>query len=216
MTLELIETVRVRGGFAPLWPLHVQRLGRSAAALGIPLAEMPAAPSGGEDRVVRYAVAADGVRVTERAVGSVAPVSLVTATTRHPGYPHKTTARAAFEAAQAEARARGADDALLLSSEGLVAETSIWALGWWEEAGLVFPPLSLRVLPSVARARLAELVPVREQAARREELPAGAAMVVVNAARGVVAVQGLDGEPVGADSRTALVAAAFWDGPERS
>lgn len=204
----LIETVRLIGGRAPLWPLHAARLARSAAALGLPSPAAVTAPEGGDDRVVRLAWSADGrVERTERPVGSTAPVALITARTRHPGYPHKTTQRDAFEAARREALGAGADDALLLTRDSLVGECAIWALGWWVPEGLLLPPLSLGVLPSVARSRLAELVPVVEQAVARDHLPVGAALVVLNAARGVVPVRALDGVPCASDPRTDAVAA---------
>ncbi len=43
----LLETVRVRNGVAPLWPLHLERLHRSAAALGIAVGELER-PAGGD------------------------------------------------------------------------------------------------------------------------------------------------------------------------
>ena len=58
----LIETVRVIGGLAPLWPLHVERLEEGARALRITLATLDR-PSGGADRVVRFEVSSHGVRV---------------------------------------------------------------------------------------------------------------------------------------------------------
>jgi branched-subunit amino acid aminotransferase/4-amino-4-deoxychorismate lyase len=209
--LALIETVRVIGGCAPLWPLHAARLARSAAALGLPSPDALMAPEGGEDRVVRLAWSADGGQErTERPVGSTAPVTLITARTRHPGYPHKTTQREAFDAARREAQGAGADDALLLTRDGLVGECAIWALGWWIPEGLLVPPLALAVLPSVARARLAEQVPVIERAVARDHLPVGAALVVCNAARGVVPVRALDGVPCASDPRTKPVADGFF------
>lgn len=209
-TPALIETVRVADGGAPLWPLHAARLARSAVALGLPAPDGVAAPRGGDDRVVRLCWSAEGLQTSERALGSTVPVALITARTRHPGYPHKTTARDAFDAALREAQGAGADDALLLTRDGLVGECAIWALGWWVPEGLVVPPLSLEVLPSVARARLRELVPVIERPVARAHLPVGAALVVANAARGLVPVRSLDGVPCASDPRTPATAARFF------
>lgn len=208
-TAGLIETVRVRNGIAPLWALHLARLRRSAAELGIPLPRRIAPPTGA-DRVVRLEAGPGGITPSDRAVGATRPVRLATAGEVHPGYAHKVTARAPFDAARAAARAGGADDALLLTATGRVAEPTIWTLFWWDGARLATPALGLGVLPGVARARLGVIA---GGLAEREILPAGLhgrSLFVANAARGVVAVAELDGVAVPADPRSAALAAAFW------
>ena len=208
----LIETVRVRHGRAPLWPYHLERLERSCAALAIPFPADLAPPVGGGDRVVRFEVSRTEVEVSERPVGSVAPVHLVTARTPHRPYPDKTTDRAAFDEAMGEAEAAGADDALLLTPEGYVAEGCIWGLFWWEGGGdrIACPASSLGVLPGVARARLAERVgPLLERHVERGYLE-GRPLFVGNAVRGVVPVAQLDGVPVAESPDLARVAAVFW------
>ncbi len=208
-TVGLIETVRVRSGIAPLWPLHLARLRRSAAELGIPLPRRIEPPAG-PDRVVRLEAGPGGITLGDRAVGATRPVRLATAGEVHPGYAHKLTARAPFDAARAAARASGADDALLLTAAGRVAEPTIWTLFWWDGARLATPALGLGVLPGVARARLGAIA---GGLAEREILPAGLhgrSLFVANAARGVVAVAELDGVAVAADPRSAALAAAFW------
>ena len=128
---ELIETVRIRGGVAPLWYLHLRRLAGSCKALGIPLpGELPT-PSGGADRVHRIQVGARGATVSERPVGPADPVRLVTVSgVVHRPYPHKTTDRTQFAHALDQARTRGADDGVLLAEGGWVAEAGIWSLFW--------------------------------------------------------------------------------------
>jgi branched-subunit amino acid aminotransferase/4-amino-4-deoxychorismate lyase len=205
----LIETVRVREGRAPLWYLHLRRLVESCRELGVPFPPAFEVPAGA-DRVHRIAVGPKGLQVTERAVGSTAPVWLVTARTAHRPYPHKTTSRAAFDAAAAEAMDAKVGDALMLTTEGMVAECTIWSLLWWEGDRLAGPPLSLGVLRSVSRMRLEELVgPVLERTIPRVGL-AGRSLLVANAVRGVVPVARLDGAAVPQDARTAALAARFW------
>jgi branched-subunit amino acid aminotransferase/4-amino-4-deoxychorismate lyase len=205
----LIETVRVREGRAPLWHLHLRRLVESCRALGVPFPPAFDVPAGA-DRVHRIAVGPKGMQVTERPVGSTAPVWLVTARTAHRPYPHKTTARVAFDAAAAEAMEARAGDALLLTARGEVAECTIWSLLWWEDAQLAGPPLSLGVLRSVSRMRLEEAVgPLLERTVPRAGL-AGRSLLVANAVRGVVPVARLDGVEVPPDARSDALAARFW------
>lgn len=208
--VALIETVRVRDGEAPLWYLHLRRLSESCVALGMPLPRELTVPGGGEDRVHRLEVGLAGATVTTRAVGSLAPLRLMTARAAHRAYPHKTTERAAFDAAAREAEAAGADDALLLTPAGEVAECSRWALLWWEGDRLAGPPAALGVLRSVGRMRLAELAGgVLERRCARAEL-AGRPLVAVNAARGLVEVARLDDAAVPEHPGTAILQACFW------
>ena len=72
---SLIETVRIRNGVAPLWYLHLRRLAASCKALGVPLPGELLTPSGGADRIHRLEVGLHGVQLSERPVGSTAPVA---------------------------------------------------------------------------------------------------------------------------------------------
>jgi branched-subunit amino acid aminotransferase/4-amino-4-deoxychorismate lyase len=211
LAATLIETVRVIDGRAPLWPLHRARLDASAAALGITVPSLEP-PGGGEDRVVRYAVSDDAVRITERSVEPAETLAFVSSPAVHRGYPHKVAARAWLNAEGMLARAGGADDAIMMDGGGMVIEGTVWAIGWWDGERLLFPPLARGGLPSVARARLAELVRggiaegdlAREEARRRP-------LVACNAARGVVAVAALDGVGTPSNHRTLAISKRFWD-----
>ena len=207
---SLIETVRIRNGVAPLWYLHLRRLASSCQALGVPLpGELPT-PSGGADRVHRLEVGPRGLQVSERAVGGTAPVSLVRARVVHRPYPHKTTERTQFERALKEAGAAGADDAVLLTEGGHVAECAIWGIFWWEGGRLCAPALELGVLPGVARARLADLA---GEISQRKATPAEIEdrnLFVANSVRGVVPVVSFDGRPVPQDSGTSRLSGSFW------
>ena len=210
MAASLIESIRIRNGAAPLWYLHLRRLATSCKALGIPLPGELLTPGGGADRIHRLEVGPRGVELSERALGSTAPVALAMASVAHRPYPHKTTERAQFDRALEEAKAAGADDAVLLTAGGYVAECAVWGLFWWEGGALCTPALELGVLPGVARARLEELsgglVELRVRPADLE----GRSLFVANAARGVVPVATLEGRPVPQDAGTSRLSGLFW------
>lgn len=202
MTL-LIETVRVKGGKVPLWPYHLVRLARSAKALGVPVPTL-VAPAGGPDRVLRYAVRAEGFSLVERAVGATTPVRLGVAKAPYTPYPHKTDARDQFDLALQEAQGGGLDDMLLLA-DGVVAECALWSCFWWEGTKLAAPPLGLGILPGVARAKLNELSGgIVEGRATPEEFRAKGGFLA-NAARGVVGVEGVADAP-----GTVFLRTRFW------
>jgi branched-subunit amino acid aminotransferase/4-amino-4-deoxychorismate lyase len=167
-------------------------------------------PYGGADRVHRLAVSAKGIEVSERPVGSERSVALITSTAAHRPYPHKTTARDQFDRALAEAKRAGADDAVLLTENGRVAECGIWTLFWWGETGeLCTPALALGVLPGVARERIGELTPLTERKVGRAALDARP-LFVANAVRGIVAVRSLDGSTTPRAAETATLRSRFW------
>ena len=171
---QLVETVRVKSGKAPLWPYHLVRLARSAKAVGLTIPTL-VAPSGGEDRVLRYAVGKDGFTLVERAVGATTPVKLGVARGPHAPYPHKTDDRAQFDRALEEATARGEEDAILLNG-GSVAECARWSCFWWEGGQLAAPPLGIGILLGVARTRLNELAGgIMEGQSRRKSSGRGGA-----------------------------------------
>lgn len=207
---SLIETVRIRNGTAPLWYLHLRRLAASCRATGVPLPGELITPGGGSDRIHRLEVGPGGARLEERPVGSTAPVVLALATVEHRPYPHKTTERARFDRALEEGRAAGADDAVLLTAGGYVAECAVWGLFWWEDGALCAPALDLGVLPGVARARLEEVTGGLVQRRARPGDLEGRGLFVANAARGIVPVASLGGRPVAQHSGTARLSALFW------
>lgn len=205
------ETVRVLDGRAPLWPRHLARLRASATALELmpPPAEEPV--WGGDDLVMRCELVGGALRLAPREPVPVEPVVLASSPAPHRGYPHKLTARSWLEAARLSVTPLRADDALLLDAAGRVVEATIWAVGWWEGETLIFPPLTLGGLPSVARAHLGDVVRlgIGEAVVDRAGLQ-GRSLVACNAARGVVPVAALDGEAVPGNLRTAPLAERFW------
>ena len=72
---------------------------------------------------------------------------LITSKVVHRPYPHKLVDRERFDRALADAKAVGADDGLLLTVGGQVAETAIWGVFWWEDGRVAAPALEIGILP---------------------------------------------------------------------
>lgn len=210
----LIETLRVRGGRIPFLDRHAARLAAALSELGMPapsdhLVALVAKHVSAEDAIVRVEVRDGRATVTSREARDTEPPRMITTAVPHAPYRHKTTARECFERAAAEAWEAKADEALLLTVGKLVAEATVWSVFWWEGETLRTPALALGVLPGVARARIGELVPLVEAWSGRDELT-GKSVFLANAARGIVPVAMLDGEPVPPHKRTTKLARGFW------
>jgi len=210
----LIETIRVREGRLPFLARHLARLERSRAALGLAapardVTELVRPFAGMGEAVLRMELRGADVSVTVRELSSLDAPAVVTAAQPHAPYPHKTTERDAFDEALAEAEVAEADDALLVTAGGWVAEGTTWSLFWWEGDRLRTPALALGILPGIARARVMELAPVEEGSFPRGAL-AGKSAFLTNAVRGIVPLKSLDGEPVPLDARTAELARRLW------
>jgi branched-subunit amino acid aminotransferase/4-amino-4-deoxychorismate lyase len=218
------ETTRVYGGVPFCLPEHVARLAASADALGL------TAPDAGEtDALAHAALDAAGVpdaglrlywtgttlvatvaeipgEVEERRARGQRLVSLHLGVDAArpawllPGV--KSTSYAINMAGEAEARRRGADDALFLANGDVVLEAPISNV-WWRRGGTLFTPsLDVGVLAGVTRATLLELAPAAGYAVEEGAFPlghlAGADEAFTSSSiREVLPVVGLDGRPVG-------------------
>jgi 4-amino-4-deoxychorismate lyase len=167
------ETIRVRAGSAVFLDRHLERLARSALALGLPapegahaLAEQAVEGAGADEGALRVywtgrtlvatvsplpegldAVRARGLHVVTIRSGAVP--GLLTGV--------KTTSYAANMAAVAEAERRGADDALFLGEGETVLELTT-SNAWWRDGDVLTTPApATGVLPGVTRAAIAEL-----------------------------------------------------------
>ena len=69
----------------------------------------------------------------------------------------KSTSYAVNMAAEAEARARGADDAVFVRDDGVVLEGPVTNVWWRRGATLYTPSLDLGILAGVTRAALLEV-----------------------------------------------------------
>jgi aminodeoxychorismate lyase len=110
----------------------------------------------------------------------------------------KTANKLAQVLARAEADAANADEALLLDTDGHVAEAATGNLFWIERGVVCTPPLTAGILPGVTRAVVFEIsqklgLPVRETHALPAQLRVAEGVVVSLSSLGVVAVAALDG-----------------------
>jgi len=214
----LIETMRVRDGRIPFLERHLARLGRSLGELGLPTPSRDVVAlvkpfAGTGDAVLRLEVQDGRASVTVRELPALAPPAVITASEPHQPYPHKTTERDCFADAGQEAEVAEADDALLLTHDGWVAEGTVWTVFWWAGDALRTPALDLGILPGIGRARVLELVPRVEQGRYPKQALGGKSLFLTNAVRGIVPIASLDGAPVTADSRTADLVSHFWPPP---
>src|SRR5262245_35113620 len=169
------ETLRVYGGRPFKLREHLERLGRSAASIGLPeldpaelenLAGAALAEAGAPDAVLRFfwTPGPDGGRPSGLALVSALPVHLEPLRERGmrmvsllgfrsdapwllPGV--KSTSYAVNMAAEAEAARRGADDAVFVDVDGIVLEGPVTNL-WWRRGETLFTPsLDLGILAGV-------------------------------------------------------------------
>ncbi len=203
MTIALFETAGRFDGRIALFDLHAARMQSSAAALRLVLpsfeglrARMERVCAERADDVVRWeggVGVGDGDpgewRITTRRRGSAPFVRLVVAEQQRPSgdvlAAHKTTSRAFYAAAQNAARARGADDAIVLGDDGIVLETCVGNLLWRVGDAYWTPRADGRFLPGIARSVfVAAGRRVRETAADLDAVRGAAAVFVPNAVHG--------------------------------
>jgi branched-subunit amino acid aminotransferase/4-amino-4-deoxychorismate lyase len=215
----LFETIRIRQGAAPFLGQHVARLmascqvtGRQPPAPGIEsrvLAHLPAA-----DIIVRVTMDDRGERVETRAVPPAGPMRIVFSGTRHEVYVHKSTLREVFDRARSRVVPFRADEAILLTGEGFLAEGCVTSVFFWQGSTLCTPTLELGILPGIGRARVIELARERkvtvEEGKYTRSVVEGLPLFLVNSVRGVLetAVHGDWRRP--RDDRTRALADRFW------
>jgi branched-subunit amino acid aminotransferase/4-amino-4-deoxychorismate lyase len=139
--------------------------------------------------------------------GESAPVwHVVTASFRLPAgealAQYKTCNKLAQVLARAEADARGADEALLLNTDGKVVEGSSSNLFWITNGTVNTPALAAGILAGVTRLVVLEIcrnlgLPVRETGVTPAELRRADGVFLSLSSRGIVEAGWLDDEPLG-------------------
>lgn len=116
--------------------------------------------------------------------------------------------------AKEEAREKGADDALMLDTNGNIACTSAANIFFWEDERLITPSTNCGILPGITRAALLELAPEIGIDVTEEEIAPGSmadisGAFVTNSLMGLVPVTRIDGRDIPAHPMTARLAAAY-------
>jgi len=179
------ETLRVYGGRPFRLTQHLDRLAGSAERLGLPrpdpaavaeLADAALAEAGVAEAVLRLYWTPGAPGAEPSAIALVAPVPDWVEPARERGqrlvsltYPRrsapwllsgtKSVSYATHIAAEAEAKRRGADDAVLVDLDGTVLEGPVTNVWWREGDVLLTPALELGILAGETRAALKEIAP---------------------------------------------------------
>ncbi|HEX9691293.1 MAG TPA: aminotransferase class IV [Gemmatimonadales bacterium] len=217
---RLFETMRVHNGGVPFARGHANRLRASSRALGLAsppdIADLAAIRAAAlpADHVLRVSWDGRALHWSDRPFTVLAAPRVVVVRSRHRGYPHKLVERSQFDAAMREARSRGAEEPLLCTSRGYLAEGARFGVVWLDGGVARTPALSLGILPSIGVWRLQELAQREgiavEQGTHFAEALVGCPAALVNAVQGIVPIGWLDGGPVPGDERWRAWAAVFW------
>jgi aminodeoxychorismate lyase len=126
----------------------------------------------------------------------------------------KTTSKILNVMARAEAEEKGADEALLLNTNGEVAETAGGNLFWVYQEKICTVPTGRGVLPGITRAVVLEIcqslgLETNKRVIKPEHLRNAEGLFVTNSALGIVPVAAYDGEPVAPSPLVDQIASAY-------
>ena len=192
----LIETARVAKGRAGLLARHLARLSGSARRLGFECdagavrAAMEAAAAELGWGKLRLTLGADGVFEIE--AGAIPKtdslrvgVSDVRVCSGDELLRRKTNRRAVYDAALAEAKAKGWDDAILRNERGELTETCVANVAAEVDGRLLTPAAECGLLPGVLRAEMLARGELREVRLTAEDLRRAGAVFRLNSVRGM-------------------------------
>ncbi|OFW75798.1 MAG: hypothetical protein A2Y55_08555 [Actinobacteria bacterium RBG_16_68_12] len=222
------ETLRVYSGRPFRLEAHLDRLAASAESIGLPivergelegLASLVLAEPRQEDAVLRLVWTAGPAHgaPTGLALLSAVPAWIEEVRSRGaravsllgvraeapwllPGV--KSTSYAVNMAAEAEAKRRGADEAIFVDAEGVVLEGTVTNVWWRTRETLHTPSLDLGILAGVTRAALLELAPacgyrVAEGVYRLADVLGADEAFTSSSVREVMPIVDLDGHALG-------------------
>jgi branched-subunit amino acid aminotransferase/4-amino-4-deoxychorismate lyase len=116
--------------------------------------------------------------------------------------------------ARSEVEMRGADEAILVNTNGEITEGSTSNIFWIREGTVCTPPIQVGALPGITRAVVAELcaslkIPFAEQTISPAQLREVGGVFVTVTTRGVVEAMSLDGVPLARSSVVAMLRDAY-------
>jgi aminodeoxychorismate lyase len=132
----------------------------------------------------------------------ISPIRLATSSLRIPASDplagFKTVSKLVHVLARAEADARGAHEALLLNTDGHVAEAAASNLFWLADGAVCTPPIADGAMAGVAREVVLEIcrvrnIPVRELHLKPDDLFRVDGVFLTNSVAGIVPASELDG-----------------------
>lgn len=220
----LFETLRVHEGRVLRLPLHAERLQNGGAVLLLPVPTRAEMEQATQELLAATELQTGSMRLTvTRGVGvrgllplqSVEPTVVITATEGAPTVANvrvitsrlirqdeqsplcrmKSLNYLPHILARQEAARAGADEALLLNTQGRVAETTISTVVVQRGGGFITPPVSEGALPGVARAVLFQAGLIEEQPLTAAMLVEAEAVYLINSL-GLRCVTFLDGYPL--------------------
>jgi branched-subunit amino acid aminotransferase/4-amino-4-deoxychorismate lyase len=118
--------------------------------------------------------------------------------------------------ARSEAVAQGADEALLINSNGEVAETASGNLFWVYQDTICTVPTGRGVLPGITRAVVLEIcqtlgLPANKRVIKPEALRNSEGLFVTQSAFGIVPVAVFNGEPVAPSPLVGQISSAYGE-----
>ena len=128
----------------------------------------------------------------------------------------KTCNKLAQVLARAEADEAGADEALLLNTDGFVVEGASSNFFWIQRGRVYTPPLAAGILPGVTRAVVFSIasrlkIPVREKRIRPKELAHADGVFLSLSSFGIVEAKSLGGKTLKQSPLTRQIASAYRD-----
>lgn len=238
---SVFETLRVAGRRPAFLSLHLERLARSAARVAIELpggwaelARFAVEAYGTDDGVLRLTCTKGAPGTAPVGFALVTPVPAATvrgrehgvsAVTLQLGVPAalradapwllggvKSTSYAVNMASLRAAEDRDAQDAIWISSDGVVLEAPTSTVVWVERGRLVTPPAELvGTLPGTTAAVALGLAagPVETRLGTLDELRGADEVMLLSSVRGVAPVTRLDGVELGIGPVTTALREAF-------
>jgi branched-subunit amino acid aminotransferase/4-amino-4-deoxychorismate lyase len=220
------ETMRVYGGRPFRLEQHLARLAASSERIGLEapdkgevesLAAMALEEAGLSDAVLRLYWTPGSPGMEHRAIALVSTIPEWIEEARRRGQrlvslvhqrrsaswllpATKSTSYAVSMAAEAEAKARGADDAVFVDADGIVLEGPVTNIWWREDDLLLTPSLEVGILAGETRAALLELAategrPVEQGVFPLERLLAADEVFTSSSIRELMPVVEIDAHP---------------------